>query len=89
MARELLAAVELNLVRSEEALDETRMLLELGKIGYLDVLVAESNRAQALGGVIDARYDVFTLTASLKRSLGWSPLLDLVQIPGLVAEVER
>ena len=89
MARELLTAVELNLVRSDEALDETLLLLELGKISYLEVLVAESNQAQALASVIDARYEVFSLTASLKRSLGWSPLLSLVEIPGLVTEVAR
>jgi outer membrane protein TolC len=87
MARELLAAVELNLVRSEEVLEETLLMLELGKINYLEVLVAESNRAQALGSVIDARYEVFNLTASLKRSLGWSPLAPLAAIPGLVPEV--
>ena len=87
MARELLAAVELNLERSEEVLDETLLLLELGKINYLEVLVAESNRAQALGSVIDARYEVFSLTASLKRSLGWSPLVSLAEIPGLTPEV--
>ncbi|MBU8870720.1 MAG: TolC family protein [Gemmatimonadales bacterium] len=87
MARELLAAVQLNLVRSEEALDETMLMLELGKASYLDVLVAQSNRAQALGSVIDARYEVFSLTASLKRSLGWSPLVPLVEIPDLVPEV--
>ena len=87
MARELLVAVELNLVRSEEALDETLLMLELGKINYLEVLVAESNRAQALGSVIDARFEVFSLTASVKRSLGWSPLVPLAEIPGLVPEV--
>lgn len=87
MARELLTAVELNLERSGEVLDETLLMLELGKINYLEVLVAESNRAQALGSVIDARYEVFNLTASLKRSLGWSPLVPLAAIPGLVPEV--
>ncbi len=88
MARELLDAVRLNLERSEEALDETLMMLELGKASYLEVLVAESNRAQALGSVIDARYEVFSLTASLKRALGRSPRTPLAEIPGLVAEVE-
>lgn len=89
MARELLAAVQMNLERAEETLAETLMTLELGKASYLDVLVAESNRAQALGQVIDARYEVFTLTASLKRALGRSPRVALVEIPGLVAEVNR
>lgn len=89
MARELLGAVRMNLERAEETLEETMMMLELGKASYLDVLVAESNRAQALGQVIDARYEVFTLTASLKRALGRSPRVALVEIPGLVAEVDR
>lgn len=87
MSRELLAATQLNLERSEEALDETLMLLELGQINYLEVLVAESNRAQAAAAVIDARFEVFSRTASFKRALGWSPLVSLAEIPGLIPEV--
>ncbi len=87
MARQILAAVLLNLERSEEVLDESLLMLQLGKINYLDVLVAESNRAQARSNVIDARYEVLVLTASLKRGLGWSPLVALADIPGLVPEV--
>jgi outer membrane protein TolC len=61
--------------------------LELGQARYLDVLLAESNRAQARSNVIDARFEVLRRTASLKRALGYSPLTPLTEIPGLVAEV--
>ncbi|MCP4572044.1 MAG: TolC family protein [bacterium] len=87
LARDLLAAVQLNLERAEEVLDESLLMLEMGKINYVDVLVAEANRAEARSNVIDARYEVLTLTASLKRAVGWSPMVPLRDIPGLVAEV--
>lgn len=87
MARQVLEAVVLNLQQSEEVLDESLLLLELGKTNYLDVLVAEANRAEARSNVIDARYEVLALTAALKRAVGWSPLSPLSSIPGLVAEV--
>jgi len=87
MAREVLAAVRLNQERSEAVLDESLLMLELGKVNYLDVLVAESNRAEAHSNVIDARYEVLALTSSLKRSLGYSPLLPLTAIPNLTGEV--
>jgi len=86
MAREVLGAVQLNLMRSEEVLDESLLMLQLGKINYVDVLVSESNRATARRNVIDARYEVLTLTASLKRAIGYSPMTPLRDIPGLVAE---
>lgn len=89
LARDLLAAVELNLQRAEEVLEESLLMLKLGKTSHLDVLLAEANRAEARGNVIEARYTVLTLTASLKRAIGRSPLVPLREIPGLVAEVER
>ena len=89
LARDLLDAVQLNLERSEEVLDESLLMLQLGKINYLDVLLSESNRAEARNNVIEARYTVLTLTASLKRAIGWSPMVPLREIPGLVAEVQR
>ena len=52
-------------------------------------LDATLNRAEARSNVIDARYEVLVLTASLKRAVGYSPLVPLVGIPGLVAEVSR
>jgi len=89
MARQVLDAVILNQVRSEEVLDESLLMLQMGKVNYLDVLVSESNRAEARSNVIDARYEVLVLTSSLKRAVGFSPLLPLNSIPGLVAEVSR
>lgn len=87
MARQVLEAVLLNQLRSEEVLEESLLMLQLGKTSYLDVLVAEANRAEARSNVIDARYQVITLTAALKRAVGHSPLTPLAAIPGLVAEV--
>jgi outer membrane protein TolC len=86
-ARQVLDAAELNLASSQEALSESMLRLELGQARYLDVLLAESNRAQARSNVIDARFEVLRRTASLKRALGYSPLTPLTEIPGLVAEV--
>ncbi len=85
-ARGVLAAVQLNVRRSGDVLQESMLRLKLGKAGYLDVLVAEANLAEARAALIDARYDVLTRTAALKRALGFSPLLPLAGIPGLVAE---
>ncbi len=89
LARGLLESVTLNLETAEEVLEESLLMLEMGKTGYLDVLVAEANRAEARSNVIDARHEVLTLTAGLKRALGFSPLTRLRDIPGLVAEVSR
>ena len=88
MAREVLLAVRLNLEQSEEVLAESLLMLELGKTSYLDVLVAEANRAEARNNLIEARYQVLTLTSTLKRAMGVSPLVPLVSIDGLVAEVQ-
>ncbi|MBU2499925.1 TolC family protein [bacterium] len=89
MAREVHQATELNLQRSEEVLQESLLSLELGKASYLDVLVAEANRAEARAALIDARFEVLDLTAALKRAVGWSPLASLTDIPGLVPEAAR
>jgi len=87
MARQVLDAVVLNLERSEEVLAENLMMLQLGKVNYLDVLVSESNRAEAHSNVIGARYEVLVLTSSLKRAVGFNPLLPLSAIPNLTGEV--
>jgi len=89
LARGVLSAVELNLTRSEEVLDESLLMLEMGKINYLDVLVSESNRAQARSNVIDAKHEVLALSATMKRALGYSPLAPFKAIPGLVTEVTQ
>ncbi len=89
MARQVLEAVILNQERSEDVLEESLLMLQMGKVNYLDVLVSEANRAEARSNVIDARYEVLVLTSSLKRAVGFSPLVPLNSIPGLVAEVSR
>jgi outer membrane protein TolC len=89
LARGVLEAVEMNLIQSEDVLEESLLMLEMGKINYLDVLVSEANRAEARRNVIDARYELLALTASLKRAVGYSPLVSLQAIPGLVVEVTR
>jgi outer membrane protein TolC len=85
-ARQNLSATKLNLDRGEQTLEEMMLMYQLGKANYLEVLVSESTRAQALSNVIEARYEVLTLTASLKRSLGYSALVSLSSISGLVGE---
>jgi outer membrane protein TolC len=83
-ARQNLRAAELNLQRAEEALDRMIMEYRLGRTDYLSALDAEANRSQARSNLIQARYEVLTLTASLKRAVGYSPLLPLTAIEGLV-----
>ncbi len=85
MARQVLAAVRLNLEQSRAVLEESMLRLKLGKAGYLDVLVAEANLAEARSALIDARFDVLSRTAALKRAVGYDPLVPLAAIPGLVA----
>lgn len=89
MARQVLDVVTLNLLRSEEVLDESVLMLKLGKVKYVDVLVSESNRAQAHSNLIDARYEVLVLTSALKRAVGFSPLVALVAVPNLTGESNR
>jgi outer membrane protein len=83
-AQQNLRAAELNLQRAEEALDRMIMEYRLGRADYLSALDAEANRSQARSNLIQARYEVLTLTASLKRAIGYSPLLPLTAIEGLV-----
>lgn len=85
-ARQSLAAVTVNLDRAGEAREQSLLQLQLGKASYVDVLVAEANRSDAQAAVIDARYEVLALTASLKRAIGRSPAERLADIPGLLAK---
>lgn len=85
-AREVLAAVTVNLDRAEEARSQSILQLELGKASYVDVLVAEANRSDAQAAVIDARYEVLALTASVKRAIGRSPSERLDAIPDLLVK---
>lgn len=84
-ARQTHTAVAVNLERAEEARRQSLLQLELGKAAYVDVLVAEANRSDAQAAVIDARYEVLALTASLKRAIGRDPAERLSDIPGLLA----
>jgi outer membrane protein TolC len=83
-ARENLKAARLNLVRGEDLLEQMTMMYRVGKTDYLSVLVAEANRTDARRNLLQAGYEVLTLTASLKRAIGRSPLEPLASIEGLV-----
>ncbi len=82
-ARRNLGAAEMNLTRAEEALEEGLLMYQLGKAAYLSVLDAEANHLIARRTLIQARYQVLTLTASLKRAVGHSPARPLSTIAGL------
>lgn len=83
-ARQNLSAADLNMTRSEDLLETSKMMLRVGKTDYLTVLDAEANRSLANTNLIQARYDVLTLTASLKRAIGVSPMRPLTSVEGLV-----
>lgn len=82
-ARQNLRAADLNLERAQDALAESLLLYELGRVSYLTVLDAESNHVAARRILLEARYQIVTLTAALKRAIGHSPALPLSAIPGL------
>ncbi len=84
-ARQNLRAADLNLERAAEALAESLLMYELGRVSYLTVLDADANHLAARRVLLDARYQVLTLTASLKRATGHSPAAPLSTIAGLVA----
>jgi len=83
VARDNLRAAELNMTRADELLDTSTLMLRHGKAEYLTVLESEAGRAQARTHLIQARYDVLTTTASLKRAIGVSPMQSLAAVPGL------
>ena len=83
-ARQNLLAANLNLDQAEEALEEALLMYQIGKASYLTVLDSETNHLNARRTLIDARFQVLTLTASLKRAVGYSPAIRLADIPGLV-----
>lgn len=75
-----LAAAQLNLAAAEDALRQMTLRYELGKADYLALLDAQAQRFLARSNLIGARNEVLTLTASLKRALGFSPGLPLSAI---------
>ncbi len=83
-SRANLRAVELNLERSEDLLETSKLELRLGRADYLTVLQSEASRSLARSNLIQARYDVLTTTASLKRAIGVSPMLPFAAVEGLV-----
>ena len=85
VARDNLRAAELNMTRADELLETSTLMLKHGQADYLTVLGSEAERAQARTNLIQARYDVLTTTASLKRAIGVSPMLSLTAVPGLTA----
>ena len=76
-ARQNWRAARLNQTRAEELLAQRTEMLRVGKTDYLSVLEAEYSRSQARSNLLEAAYNVLTLTASLKRALGVSPLVPL------------
>ena len=88
-ARLNLAAAELNMTAADELLEISKLRLREGLADYLTVLESESGRADARSNLIQARYDVLTLTASLKRAVGISPLLPLSVLSAASPEVAR
>ncbi len=88
-ARLNLEAAELNMARADDLLEISKLRLREGLTDYLTVLESESGRADARSNLIQARYDVVTLTASLKRAIGVSPLLPLAAVAEMPLEVER
>ncbi len=79
-AHENLAAAKMNLAAAEDALSQTELRYELGKTDYLSVLSSQADRLLARTNRIDARNRVLTLTASLKRALGFSPSMPLAEV---------
>jgi outer membrane protein TolC len=77
VARDNLVAAELNMSRAEDALRAMTLTYENAKADYLSVLNAQSDRFQARSNLIQARFDVLTATASLKRAMGMSPTTTL------------
>jgi multidrug efflux system outer membrane protein len=85
VSRANLHAAELNLTRSEDLLETSKLELRMGRADYLSVLQSEASRSQARSNLIQARFDVLTTTASLKRAIGVSPMLPLAAVEGLIA----
>ncbi len=85
-ARANLEATSMNLTASDDALKQLTRRYELGKADYLSVLDIQANRLLARSNHLEARNRVLTLTASLKRALGFSPLVPLAEIRDAILE---
>ena len=82
-----LDAAGMNVDVAENALSLMTMSYELGKTDYLSVLNMQAERFLAETNLILARNEVLTLTASLKRALGFAPSLPLEEA-GKILESE-
>jgi len=85
-ARSNLAATTLNLAAAEDALNQVSRRYELGKADYLSVLDVRTERFLARSNCIAARNEVLTLTAALKRALGFAPATPLSELRARLAE---
>jgi len=79
-ARGILRAAELNQTGAERALRETTLRYRENQTDYLQVLNAQSERLRARSHLIQARHEVLTLSAALKRALGIRPSLPLAAL---------
>jgi len=84
-AQDNLSAAKLNLTAAEDALTQITLAYDLGKAEYLSVLSTQSDRYLARSNYIQARHNVLTLTASLKRALGFPPTETLKTISETLA----
>jgi HAE1 family hydrophobic/amphiphilic exporter-1 len=78
-------AAKLNVAAAEEALRQMTLRFEVGKADYISVLETQSARYEARSQYISANNDVLTLTASLKRALGFRPTTPLSEITQALA----
>lgn len=88
-ARTNLAAAALNEDAAAEVLTQTQQRYALGKADYLSVLDAQTQRRLARQNGIQARAEVLTLTASLKRQLGHDPREPLADVLAALAAPRR
>ncbi|MCK4413002.1 MAG: TolC family protein [Candidatus Eisenbacteria sp.] len=76
-ARRNHAAAKLNRIAADDALTQVSLRYELGKADYISVLDVQADRLLAQSNRIQARNEVLTLTASLKRAMGFAPTVPL------------
>jgi len=73
-------AAQLNAAAAQDALAQIQMRYELGQADYLSVLDVQAGRSLAQSNLISARHEVLSVTASLKRAMGFRPDSTLAQI---------
>ena len=80
VARRNLDAASLNMRMAEDAHAQVSLRYELGKSSFVDVLNSQSARFVARSNLVQARFDVLRSTATLKRAMGYSPVVTLSEI---------